>query len=98
MQFTNFRDVDIAKVVFTEPKIIEVKEKDLKYAAIDLKYNFGTVDKPVLKSFLLEYPECEAPFGINERVNDQGRVKYSLQVIPIDADEAEELHQFYMAL
>jgi len=94
MSKINFKDFDVERVTVEKVETKPVPGNKGVYSFMKLKYNVGTLEAPIKRPFVMEYPRCTSNRGIEMRVDEKsGNVSFSIQARPDDPTEAEELYE-----
>ena len=99
MSKVKFSDIDVSKIIFSEPEFKKVPNQSGEYSFMKLQYNHGTEGAVKKGRFLVEFPKCVANRGVEKRVDKEtGKESYSIQAKFENPKEAEQLYEIMDAV
>ncbi len=83
----NYKEVIFENIIALAPEEKTIQNTTNKYYEIPLKYNYGTVEKPMINEFFIEGPELSSPGGV-ANYPQNGKDSWGIMaVLPVSKDQ-----------
>lgn len=94
MSAIHYTNIDTERLDIDEVKAGKITDKNGNskgvFSTMRTKYNVGTLESPIVRSFVVEGPVGTANQGIQEQENENGNKSYTIRYKPDDLKEAED--------
>lgn len=92
-----YTNIDTDRLVIEEVKAGKITDKNGnskgQFSTLRTKYNVGTPESPIVRSFVVEGPIGTSNLGIQEQENESGSKSYTIRYKPDNLEEAEAFHE-----
>jgi len=92
-----YTNIDTDRLVIEEVKPGKITDKNGnskgQFSTLRTKYNVGTPESPIVRSFVVEGPIGTSNFGIQEQENESGSKSYTIRYKPDNLEEAEAFYE-----